>query len=87
MSQKGKRFDLIVPVGDPYMNAAGQQKRRYIKVGSLWAHDAENIRVKIDSMPVGAWDGWLQVKPPFENKTQPPNRGAGFPPDDDEMPF
>ncbi len=58
------RMDLIAIVGE-YTNAAGETKKRFLKVGSLFDKGNE-LSVKIDAIPAGGWNGWLAVKAPLE---------------------
>jgi len=37
-----------------------KEKTQWIKVGVLLEKDGK-IRIKLDSIPIGNWDGWLNV--------------------------
>jgi len=41
-----------------------KEKKQWIKVGVLLEKDGK-IRIKLDTIPVAGWDGWLNV---FEKK-------------------
>ncbi len=79
------KFDLIAITGE-YTNAAGETKKRFTKVGTLW--DKGNTwSIKIDQIPVGPWDGWLTPKPAQDKPVkQQGQRYQGLPPDE-EVPF
>lgn len=69
------RMDLIAVTGE-YTNANGEKKKRYQKVGSFFDKDG-NMSIKLDSVPVGNWDGWLSIKPPLDNTRQNPQPSRG----------
>jgi hypothetical protein len=82
------RMDLIAIVGE-YKNSAGETKKRFVKVGSLFNSD-KGQSIKIDAVPVG-FDGWLSVKEPYEDgqkparqSSQPTRRGNDG---DNDIPF
>lgn len=84
------KFDLIAVTGE-YTNAAGETKKRFARVGSMW-DKGQNLSIKIDNVPVGNWDGWLMVKPAEERQQQQqqqPKRQQyqGLPADDGDIPF
>jgi len=37
-----------------------KEKKQWIKVGVLLEKDGK-MRIKLDSIPIGNWDGWLNV--------------------------
>lgn len=73
------KMDLIATVGE-YTNAAGENKKRFMKVGNFF-DDGNRMYVKIDSIPVN-WNGYLSIKPPFESNQAPRQQYKGLPKDD-----
>lgn len=67
------RMDLIAIVGE-YKNSAGETKKRFVKVGSLFNSD-KGQSIKIDAVPVG-FDGWLSVKEPYEAGEKPARQSS-----------
>ena len=44
-----------------------KEKTQWIKVGVLLEKDGK-MRIKLDSLPIGNWDGWLNVFEKSEKK-------------------
>ena len=69
-------------IGDAcaYFPAATKgEKSRYVRIGSAF-RDGDRISVKIDSLPLGDWGGWINIFPrdrPAANKSSV----------DDDIPF
>ena len=87
-----KRLDAIATVGEYKDPKTGDMKKRFSKCGSVFINDDGNISFKMDTMPVGGWDGWINAREPFDgDKPARPSsaptrktRGSGF---DDDAPF
>ena len=48
------------------------KRGRWVTVGYAWAlRNGEGFSVKLNSIPVGAWDGALVLLPPFQNGEEP----------------
>ena len=67
--------NLCVKTGE-YTTTDGQDKKRWLRIGSVFRHDDGGTSIKLDAVPVGLpnWDGWVSV---FKNdqggqNTQPP---------------
>lgn len=52
-----KRFDLKAKVTD------FRGTSRWVKVGTAWLIDGEQLSVQLETIPVGDWDGGLQGYP------------------------
>ena len=61
-----KRLDAIATVGEYKDPKTGDIKKRYSKCGSVFINDEGNISFKMDTMPVGGWDGWINAREPFD---------------------
>ena len=55
-----KKFKNIVVITGTYTNFEGQEKKRYQTIGSVFLDDKDNLKIKIDSIPIvdGSWSGW-----------------------------
>ena len=79
----------VVARGGEYQDRQGNTKVRWINVGSMFKNNEGKVSIKIDAMPVGEWDGWLNLfdpKPRNQTAEKPskPPQDDGF---DDEIPF
>jgi hypothetical protein len=45
----------------------GREKPNYVNVGIMLVKDDGKMSIKLNSVPVGNWDGWLNI---FEKKEQ-----------------
>lgn len=90
-----KRLDAIATVGEYKDPKTGDMKKRYSKCGSVFINDDGNISFKMDTMPVGAWDGWINAREPFDGdkparQSSTPTRktkGNGFDDMENDIPF
>jgi hypothetical protein len=55
-----KKFKNIVVITGTYKTKDGQEKKRYQNIGSVFLDDNDNLKIKMDSMPLveGGWNGW-----------------------------
>jgi hypothetical protein len=62
MSKVVKEISCVV---GQYMNAAGQQKNRYQRIGSI-INTRNGEMLKLDVIPLreGGWDGWAYLNDP-----------------------
>jgi len=76
----------VVARGGEYQDREGNTKVRWINCGSMFKNSEGKVSIKIDSIPVGEWDGWLSLFDPKQRaKVVPlPEKDSGF---DDEIPF
>ena len=64
----------------------GQEKTRWLTIGGMLQGDGK-MKLKLDTIPVGDFDGWVQVFPVEENPSYgAPQSNAGQP-FDDTIPF
>ena len=91
-----KIYDAVATIGE-YTDRQGQQKKRYVNVGSVFESDKGYLSLKIDSIPVDPeWSGWVSFFVPKE-QMQPVSehseaKGNAFQPQggggiDDDIPF
>lgn len=86
--------DLAIKTGEYVDNRTGQNKGRWLRVGTVIRHDDGGTSIKLDCVPVGlpAWDGWASVfnredsfqdayPPPYPASTKPVQTEPDF--DDD----
>lgn len=89
-----KRLDAIATVGEYKDPKTGDMKKRYAKCGSVFINDEGAISFKMDTVPVGGWDGWINAREPFDGEKPARSsaaptrktRGSGFD-DMDDAPF
>jgi hypothetical protein len=81
-----KKIKNITVVTGTYTNKEGQEKKRYMTIGSLF-EDNGNFKIKIDSMPLaeGGWNGWANCYD-IEERTDKP-RKLGFDDMPNDIPF
>jgi hypothetical protein len=61
----------LVASNGTYRNAAGEEKSRWLTVGSMF-QDGNKTTIKIDSIPAGnLWNGWLSIVDLPEGDGQP----------------
>ncbi len=61
----------------------GQEKTRWLTIGGL-LRDGDKIKIKLDTIPVGEFNGWVEVFSVEENPNYgAPQSNAGEPFDDD----
>jgi hypothetical protein len=58
-----KTYDMVVVTGK-YTNRNGEEKKSYLKIGSVFTKDDGKMSCKIDAIPTGAWDGWVGLYTP-----------------------
>jgi hypothetical protein len=77
-----KTHDAVATVGT-YKDRNGNEKKRYINVGSVFTDDDGRQSLKLDSVPVGPeWSGWVSFYEPKERESSD-NRGRSSGHDDD----
>ena len=48
-----------------YTDNTGATKGRFLNLGKLFKRDDGSITLKIDSIPVGGWEGWVNFSDPL----------------------
>ena len=77
-----KTHDAVATVGT-YKDRSGNEKKRYVNIGSVFTDDDGRQSLKLDSVPVGPeWSGWISFYEPKERE-QSDNRGRSGGHDDD----
>ena len=71
--------DLAIKTGEYADRQTGQQKGRWLRIGTVFRHDDGGTSIKLDALPVGltGWEGWVNVFPRGQGQThnQPPAHG------------
>ncbi len=49
----------------------GEEKVSWKKAGTLFIKDGKVTSIKLDMIPAGNWDGWLNVFDPKEKEDKP----------------
>jgi hypothetical protein len=83
-----KKFKNIVVITGTYKTREGQEKKRYQTIGSVFLDDNDNLKVKIDSIPIvdGGWTGWANCYE-LEERETPKAPKSGFEDMRDDIPF
>ena len=81
MSKVSKEISCIT---GEYTNAAGERKKRYMRIGSI-IETKNGPMLKLDNIPLreGGWDGWAYINDPRQEE---PSRKTRFE-DDSDLPF
>lgn len=63
--------ECIASVGS-YVNASGQEKKRYRNIGNL-IDTKIGPSIKLDFIPLvkGGWDGWIYLRDPLPKQNEP----------------
>jgi len=74
MSKVLKEVSTIV---GEYRNAAGETKKRYLRIGSI-IETKSGPMLKIDAVPMveGGWDGWAYLNTPRVTGEEKPAKAA-----------
>jgi hypothetical protein len=83
-----KKFKNIVVITGTYKTREGQEKKRYQTIGSVFLDDNDNLKIKIDSIPIvdGGWTGWANCYE-LEEREAPKVPKGGFEDMDQDIPF
>ena len=81
MSKVSKEISCIT---GEYTNAAGERKKRYMRIGSI-IETKNGLMLKLDNIPFreDGWDGWAYINDPRQEE---PSRKTRFE-DDENLPF
>jgi hypothetical protein len=64
-----KKFECVAVTGD-YKDRDGNNKKRYLNIGSIFEREDGSICQKIDALPLGTdWliNGWVNFYPPKDD--------------------
>jgi len=83
-----KKFKNIVVITGTYKTREGQEKKRYQTIGSVFLDDNDNLKIKIDSIPIvdGGWTGWANCYE-LEEREAPKAPKSGFEDMPNDIPF
>lgn len=79
-------YEITATMGE-YVNAQGETKKKYIKIGAI-INTKKGPMVKLDIIPIG-WNGYAYINEPYE-KDKPksePRPGLNVDPMEDRIPF
>lgn len=63
-----KTHDIVATIGKFKDRATGDEKKRYLNVGTLFTDEQDRLTIKIEAMPIGLeWSGWLSCYPVERN--------------------
>ncbi len=88
-----KKYDAVCTIGK-YTDRQGNEKKRYVNVGSVFEDEQGRLSLKMDVIPVGLeWSGWISMYEPKAKDASPVTehseaKGNAFQPQsDDDIPF
>jgi hypothetical protein len=82
-----KKFDAVATVGK-YTDKQGNEKKRYVNVGSVFEDEQGRLSLKLDAVPAGSeWSGWVSFYEPKAKESAPVENSAQQTPIDDDAPF
>lgn len=66
-----KKYEAVATIGK-YTDRNGQEKKRYINVGTVFEDDQGRLSLKLDAVPVGQeWSGWISFFEPKPREMSP----------------
>ena len=80
-----KRTHTLKVPGGTYQKD-GQEKTRWLTIGGL-LRDGDKLKIKLDTIPVGEFDGWVQVFAVEENPSYGAPQATASEPFNDDVPF
>lgn len=88
-----KTHDAVATIGK-YKDSEGNEKKRFLNVGSLFTDEEGGLPFKQDAFPASPeWSGWIKFYPVKDrqdsprSKPAPPSRLPASTQDDDGIPF
>ncbi len=71
--------DLCIKQGE-YIDSNGEQKGRWLTIGTIFRHDDGGTSIKLDCVPIGNpdWNGWVSVFPRKPREGRGHGRGMDF---------
>lgn len=68
----------LVVANGTYVDGNGDEKTRWLTIGTLLKGDGDKLSIKLDSIPLGnEWNGWVQCFKMEDEHAQPRGRGNG----------
>ena len=62
-----KKYDAVATVGK-YKNNQGEEKKRYLNVGTVFENEKGQLSMKLEALPIGTeWTGWVSFYEPKDN--------------------
>lgn len=62
---------IVATIGTYKDRQTGEEKKRYLTVGTAFSDEQGRVSLKIDAMPVSPeWSGWLSLYPLDEDRQQ-----------------
>lgn len=66
-----KKYDAVCTIGK-YTDRQGNEKKRYVTVGSVFEDEQGRLSLKLDAVPVGQeWSGWVSFYEPKAKEPSP----------------
>lgn len=77
------KFELVAEAGK-YTDKEGNEKKRWLKCGSILERDDGSLVVKLESLPVAGFTGWMNAWTPEPKDGKPAKPAKSF---DDDIGF
>lgn len=72
-----KPYKRAVATVGTYTDRSGNEKKRYLNVGTLFQYDDGNFALKLESLPIGGeWNGFVSFYD-IEDKREEPRQQSG----------
>ena len=65
-----RKIKKLVAVTGKYTDKQGQEKNQYMTCGALFKREDNSICIKLDALPLGDFNGWINVYDIEENRQQ-----------------
>jgi hypothetical protein len=78
-----KVYDAVATTGKYQKN--GQEKNRYMTVGAVFVNERGQHSMKLEALPLGEFNGWINFYEPKERSEQKPAAEQPAPSTDDEF--
>jgi len=66
-----KKYEAVATIGK-YTDRQGNEKKRYLNVGTVFEDDQGRLSLKLDAIPVGQeWSGWISFFEPKPREMSP----------------
>ena len=67
-----KKLGNAKVVTGKFTDKEGKERNSYSIVGTGFQREDGSLAVKVDTMPIGEWDGWINIWPESDEKGDVP---------------
>lgn len=80
------KYEVLAATGT-YTDKNGQEKTRWTKHGVVMEKKSGGLALKLESMPVGEFNGWFTLAEPKPRDQQTGKKASGLADMDEDVPF